>query len=141
MGDLRQIPAVTQEVAQTQIIKMMLGELKTASEIGDKLKMSSSAVYRHIDKIRDEVVAHLKDERQHALADHVGKLFEMEKMALENYEHAENSQIKLKWFNERRGVLQDIAKVAGWGGQRHASMMFEDVDGNKMGVVLPDFAS
>ena len=122
-------------------MQLVLGELKTASEVATALSISVRQVYRHMDTLRDDIVTHLKDERQHALADHVGKLFEMEREALEQYADSENSQIKLKWFDARRNVLGDIAKVAGWGGQRHSAMMFEDADGNKMGVVIPDFAS
>lgn len=141
MPEPKVLPRVTTSVTANQVMKLVLGELKTPAEVAEHLQISTSSVYRHMDALRDDIVTHLKDERQHALADHVGKLFEMEREAYTEYLAAPNSQLKIKWFDARRNVLSDIAKVAGWGGQRHQAVMFEDADGNKVGVVLPDYAS
>lgn len=141
MSTEKQLPRVTTSVTANAVMNLVLGELKTPAEVATHLQISQSQVYRHMDTLRDDIINHLKDERQHALADHCGKLFEMEKEALGQYMGAENSQIKLKWFDARRTVLSDIAKVAGWGGQRHQAVMFEDAEGNRVGVVLPDYAS
>ena len=104
---------LAREARRGDVARMAYRDLERPETIAQSLGIPLSTIKGDLRSIQLEAFQRCEQDIESSLGEHIRKLLEWEKEALEQYWASQTPALKLRWFNARLDVLKDLARVTG----------------------------